>query len=204
MGGKWSEQHERERLRAVVARNFTQGMGYDPNLSDALVPIFGKDRLAAKNLLSVGCGVCLYERDLAKRAGIHVVGVEPNLPEDCWPEGVTVHRDVDVLDNATNDKTIENAVFDVVANIEVAEHIPREMHTQWFDWLVKHVGKYMIFSAAHVGQGGCGHVAESPEEYWREHLTTRGLVQDMKLTEEVRGIVKDANFRMNMMIFKRP
>jgi len=198
-GMQWSEDHERARLKDVIARNYSPGPGYDPNLSDVLAELFGPKGLAVRSLLSVGCGVCLYEEDLAKQGISQVVGVEPNLPEDIWPSHIEVRRDVDIIQDTSDGPKL--GVFDVVANIEVAEHIPREYHPQWFDWLVAHTGKYVVFSGAHVGQKGCGHVAESTEEYWRGMFEKRGLSLDSTMTSRVREAVTDANFRANMMVF---
>jgi hypothetical protein len=200
-GQQWSEDHERQRLKDVIARNYSAGSGYDPYLSDVLIELFGSQGLGLNSLLSVGCGVCLYEEDLAKRGVSKVVGIEPNLPEDIWPSHIEVRRDIDVIQNTSLEPKL--GVFDVVANIEVAEHIPREAHPQWFDWLVEHTGKYMIFSAAHVGQGGCGHISESPEEYWRGMIETRGLSQNLPMTDRIRQVVTDRNFKVNMMVFER-
>jgi peptidoglycan hydrolase CwlO-like protein len=65
--------------------------------------------------------------------------------------------------------------YDLIICTEVVEHIPKELENIVFDNIVKHVGKYLVFSGATLGQGGSGHINEEPESYWFSHLARRGL-----------------------------
>ena len=143
-GLQWSAQHLRSRLAGVVSAGYTFTLGYDPSFSRTLLSLVGpRGRRPAGSVLDVGCGICLYAYDLAHatsgpvRSGLpgagvpRVTGLEPYLPADIHPQGVPILTNVDVLMNGSLPET-----FDAVLNFEVAEHIPRESHQQWFDWLV--------------------------------------------------------------------
>lgn len=76
--------------------------------------------------------------------------------------------------------------FDLVACIEVAEHLRPEAADTLCDTLVRFVGKYLVFTAAAPGQGGDGHINCQPQEYWREKLQARGLVYSESITDHMR------------------
>ena len=63
--------------------------------------------------------------------------------------------------------------FDLVACIEVAEHLNADRASGFVDLLCKH-SPAILFSAAPPGQGGTHHVNEQPLSYWAEHFAKRG------------------------------
>jgi hypothetical protein len=42
-----------------------------------------------------------------------------------------------------------------------------------------------VFSAAHPGQGGTGHINEQPKSYWIERFQRAGLTYQTRLTEQI-------------------
>ena len=96
--------------------------------------------------------------------------------------------------------------YDLVLSIEVAEHVERSMHNILFDFLVKRCEKWLVFSAARVGQGGHGHIAERPEEEWRSEIVSRGLHfrEDLTLGARNASDRKNINHCRNVMVFERP
>jgi len=68
--------------------------------------------------------------------------------------------------------------------IEVAEHIPRECHTSFFRFITSG-GDTLFFSGAFPGQGGTGHIAEAPAQYWEKQLNDRGFYRDEEATERI-------------------
>tara|TARA_R110000796_G_scaffold172364_3_gene289384 strand:- start:6137 stop:6751 length:615 start_codon:yes stop_codon:yes gene_type:complete len=66
----------------------------------------------------------------------------------------------------------------VVMCIEVAEHIAEEHNEQIVEVLWNSVtpGGTVIFSAAHPGQGGVGHINCQTREYWRQLSYNHGFV----------------------------
>jgi len=94
--------------------------------------------------------------------------------------------------------------FDLVYSIEVAEHIEREHHSFLFDFLVSRASNWIVFSAATPGQAGHGHVAERPEQEWRDELLQRGLIYYEDLTHAIRRScnIRNINHKKNVMVFR--
>jgi hypothetical protein len=59
---------------------------------------------------------------------------------------------------------------------EVGEHLPEASADTYCDNVARHVGEWLVFTAAHPGQGGEYHINEQPKAYWRDKLEARGLV----------------------------
>ena len=65
--------------------------------------------------------------------------------------------------------------FDLVQSLEVAEHIDETAADVFVANIVKHAGRYILFSAAVPGQGGEHHVNEQPYDYWRARFGEAGF-----------------------------
>jgi SAM-dependent methyltransferase len=65
--------------------------------------------------------------------------------------------------------------FDLVQSLEVAEHIDEAAAGVFVSNLVKHAGRFILFSAAVPGQGGEHHVNEQPYDYWRRRFAENGF-----------------------------
>lgn len=65
--------------------------------------------------------------------------------------------------------------------LEVAEHIETSLNDDIVDSLYKNLkpGGTLIFSAAHPGQGGVGHINCQTKEYWLEKFELRGLKRNL-------------------------
>ena len=91
--------------------------------------------------------------------------------------------------------------------IEVAEHVPAVDS----DTLVRDVSdyaeSYLLFSAAHPGQGGHGHVNEQPKSYWLEKFRHYGWELDEARTAVLLDGLKELKtctwLRDNCMILRR-
>jgi hypothetical protein len=90
--------------------------------------------------------------------------------------------------------------------IEVAEHIPRECHPQFFDFITT-AGDVLFFSGAMPGQGGTGHIAEAPVQYWDRQLAGRGFEYDEETTRRVVSAYRDRVGRLwwyvNCRVYRR-
>lgn len=122
-----------------------------------------------KSFLDVGCGDGTMVK-LARLLGVDAYGVDQLVQPD-WPSYYFYRNLVDAF-------RLEKPVAMVMC-IEVAEHIHETAHGTFMDTLTENmeaeVSARLIFSAAHPGQDGTGHVATRPAKYWREELTNRGL-----------------------------
>lgn len=65
--------------------------------------------------------------------------------------------------------------FDLVQSLEVAEHIDEAAAGIFVANIVKHAGRFILFSAAVPGQGGEYHINEQPYDYWRRHFAANGF-----------------------------
>lgn len=65
--------------------------------------------------------------------------------------------------------------FDLVESFEVAEHIDEAASGVFVSNLVKHAGRFILFSAAVPGQGGEYHVNEQPYDFWRKRFAENGF-----------------------------
>jgi SAM-dependent methyltransferase len=64
--------------------------------------------------------------------------------------------------------------FDLVQSLEVAEHIDGSASGVFVANLVRHAGRFILFSAAVPGQGGEYHVNEQPYDFWRKRFAENG------------------------------
>lgn len=75
-------------------------------------------------------------------------------------------------------------IFDVAYCFEVAEHLPAPLGERLVTFLAS-LAPVVVFSAAHPGQGGTGHINEQPKHYWIERFQHAGLTYQIAMTEQV-------------------
>lgn len=76
---------------------------------------------------------------------------------------------------------------DLVLCIEVAEHIDEVYADDVVDSIVRNIapGGTLIWSAAHPGQGGVGHINCQPKSYWIDKFLARGLERDRQAEQDM-------------------
>lgn len=109
-------------------------------------------------LLYFGGGLGPYLVGFRNQGVKELVIMEPRSHGDCLFLGMKQDT-TDVIN--TNLKRLPKEKFDLVMTIEVVEHIPVEFHPHIIDFLAQATKKYILFSAAHPGQDGQGHVGPS-------------------------------------------
>ncbi len=100
---------------------------------------------------------------------------------------------------------VDRDVFDVAYCFEVAEHIPAPLGDLLVEFISIH-GREVLFTAAHPGQGGTGHINEQTADYWQERFARHGKQLDVERTDTIRGALASANLRSrwlaeNAMVF---
>jgi hypothetical protein len=96
---------------------------------------------------------------------------------------------------------------DLAYTFEVAEHLPPDLGARMVTF-VSGLADTVVFSAAHPGQGGTGHVNEQPREHWRGLFEQRGMQADDGTVEALRaafsanGVVATW-FGDNVQVFRR-
>ena len=90
-------------------------------------------------------------------------------------------------------------------SLEAAEHI-EEKHS---DMIVENICRHtdqVLFSAAHPGQGGYGHVNEQPKPYWVRKFNALGFHVDQR-TDQFVGFLRKAGTKpwywQNVVVFER-
>lgn len=77
--------------------------------------------------------------------------------------------------------------YDCVLSLEVGEHIPVEYERVFIENIINHSSKLIIISWATIGQGGCGHVNEKPNDYiesiFKQYTWNRDTEAEKKLRE---------------------
>ncbi|MDK3016490.1 class I SAM-dependent methyltransferase [Pseudodonghicola flavimaris] len=189
-GGSWDRQtHEK-----LYGQNLNSGLGD-----------FIARHVQPRNMLEFGSGICA----LAKYVSDQV----PLEPSYCLEPDVVLETPLDNNLNLLNVNVLTDPpprvldqLFDMVLSIEVAEHVPADLHEALFDFLVARAGRLIVFSAARPGQGGHGHVAERPELEWRGEFTRRGCRFDPHLTLLARNMSnrRNINHRRNLQVFHAP
>ena len=140
---------------------------------------------------------------VARMLGVQAYGVD-QLVNDTW-DPYFFHE------NLVNKFMAPNKVR-LVTSFEVAEHIHESAHATFCDTLVDNMiletGSMLVFSAARPGQGGTGHVACRPAEYWHNEFILRGLSFNGHATMNLALIWSNINSPLNymwdnLMVFSR-
>lgn len=130
-------------------------------------------------ILDVGSGPGIYV-DAMRAVGIDAAGVDPFGPAD---EERHLSR-MDVLDDADLRLLVACGPWDQCLCLEVAEHLP-EAQAEPFVAALSKLAPTVYFSAAHVGQGGEGHLNCQEKDYWREKFAKHGMAEDVAETAAV-------------------
>jgi SAM-dependent methyltransferase len=97
--------------------------------------------------------------------------------------------------------------FDLVACIEVAEHVPPAESEGLLDTIAANAGRWVYFTAATPYQHGRGHINCRPHFYWMNEFRKRGLALEWDLTERFLRAISDLTpavwLPKNSLIFRR-
>ncbi len=97
--------------------------------------------------------------------------------------------------------------FELVTCWELAEHIPPAAADILCSTIARHVGHWLVFTAAQPKQQGLQHVNCQPLEYWREKFVGAGLEYSDALTEKVRNVWDQIPafewLRQNVQVFEK-
>jgi 2-polyprenyl-3-methyl-5-hydroxy-6-metoxy-1,4-benzoquinol methylase len=156
-----------------------------------------------ESVVDLGCGDGHWIRMLANKGIERVLGIEGF--EACLP----YVSDLPVeIHNLEHELKCDNP-FDMVLCIEVAEHLEE----QYADNLIITISNFcrlnglLVFSAAHKGQGGVGHLNLQDKEYWTRKLQRRGFALLLHKTSKLRSQWKKAHVMkwlyQNVMVFRK-
>ena len=126
-----------------------------------------------KEVVDVGCGSGIYV-DSLRDEKIKAVGYDIND----IVEGKKFLTKKSIFD--LNHKS------ELIICLEVAEHIETEHNDDIVNKLYENLklGGTLIFTAAHLGQQGIGHINCQTKDYWWEKFAEKGLVRDLKAEKD--------------------
>lgn len=169
-----------------------------PQMARSIVETF-----SPASAVDVGCGSGVLLTELRK------LGVRNLLGLDSAEAGLDIARaravDVRSFDIST-DRWTEQKTFDIAISMETAEHLP-VASTEQYVVLLCEFAPVVIFTAAHPGQGGIGHLNEQPPEYWIKKFQRHGFQWSEKTADAWKPIWRAAGvadfYIDNLMIFQK-
>jgi hypothetical protein len=95
---------------------------------------------------------------------------------------------------------------DLAYCFEVAEHLPPDLGDRLVTFLAASA-PIVVFTAAHPGQGGYGHVNEQPPSYWTERFRTAGMEPSLDETAALKRAFRSNGvqapwFDENALVFR--
>ena len=96
--------------------------------------------------------------------------------------------------------------MDVAYSFEVAEHLPPNLGTRLVRFLLE-TAPTVVFTAAHPGQGGQGHINEQSREYWAHEFERAGGMLDTEATATLAALFSQRTtlewLAHNVQVFRR-
>ena len=148
-------------------------------------------------VLDIGCGPGTYVRAF-REVGVDAIGIDTD-------ERVSGQEYL-------SQQSLFNTKLQaqLVLCLEVAEHIDSSLSDDIAASVAGAVepGGMLIWSAAHPGQGGTGHINCQPKSYWHSKLKEAGLERDEETESKLLNYVKAGYhmgwFYLNGMVFRKP
>ena len=153
------------------------------------------------SVVDYGCSTGMQLLHLRKLGVKDILGIEPG--DDIWDYVDSEIKNNIIVGNLTDVIDLERE-YDLALNVEVIEHIDKKHEDIVLKNITRHT-KTLVFSAAHPGQGGVGHINEQPFDHWVKKLNKLGFVCDWTLTSDFRKYLKREKcnkwYWQNMSIF---
>ena len=167
---------------SIYGSNFYEENQYGSFMSAVEVLQYIMPIYKPSSLVDFGCGTGTWLA-AAKQINreIQVVGVDGDYVDRSM---LMIKKDDFLPKDLTKELDLHRK-FDMAMSLEVAEHLEEKYADTFVDTLCRH-SDTILFSAAHVGQGGDGHVNEQPIDYWVEKFKKNGYIW-----RDIRDVFKD-------------
>lgn len=155
------------------------------------------------SVIDVGCG------SGALLVALRKLGVRRLFGLDAAEAGLDIARarrvDTRKFD-ITTDRWDSPEKFDLAVSMETAEHLPASAAGRYVELLCS-LAPVVVFTAAHPGQGGIGHINEQRPEYWKGFFNAHGFQCLEKTVADWQPIWRAAGvagfYTDNLMIFQQ-
>lgn len=154
------------------------------------------NHLEFKTVFDVGCGPGIYV-DSFEAKGFECLGIDIDL---------RIKKQSNLIQE---DLFVFNHSADLVLCLEVAEHIESSKSSLIVEKINSFLnpGGYLIWSAAHPGQGGSGHINCQPKEFWKHLLMDQELIHCLEFENNMIQFLKKGYhmgwFIQNAMVFQK-
>jgi len=157
---------------SIYGSNFYEDNQYGSYVSAIEVLKYVMPLYKPSSIVDFGCGTGTWLA-AAKQINreIQVIGVDGDYVDT---DMLMIEKDEFLPRNLSEELDLHRK-FDIAMSLEVAEHLEEKCSDVFVDTLCRH-SDIILFSAAHVGQGGDGHVNEQPISYWIEKFKKRGYI----------------------------
>jgi len=167
---------------SIYGSNFYEENQYGSFMSAVEVLQYIMPIYKPSSLVDFGCGTGTWLA-AAKQINreIQVVGVDGDYVDRSM---LMIKKDEFIPRDLTKKLDLHRK-FDMAMSLEVAEHLEEKYADSFIDTLCRH-SDTILFSAAHIGQGGDGHINEQPIDYWIEKFKKNGYIW-----RDIRDVFKD-------------
>lgn len=191
-------------MKELNRKFYLKGFREDRQQSYFLLANIIMEVFAPQSVIDMGCGLGWVLYYLKRHFSLSdLVGIEPNpevqhlMPEEVsglvWPYTLTTEIDL-------------GRKFDLAVSLEVVEHFEEKYADVAIDNITRH-SDVVMFSAAHPGQNGVGHMNEQDKYYWREKFKLNGFYYDEETTAPIIATLRNYNAKWwyiaNTMVLKR-
>lgn len=135
-----------------------------------------------KSVLDIGCGIGSY-LCVFKELGCKVVGVDKYMNKAIKYVDPSIKKYMNCMDCGFS--FFFGTKFDLVMCVEVAEHIKEECSEILVDNICKHAKKRILFSSAHPGQRGTGHITCKERYFWEDIFKDFDFFINMEETQNL-------------------
>jgi hypothetical protein len=158
----------------------------------------------AQRYADIGSGSGAYVAE-ARRRGLQAIGCERSRTG----RALTRRQSADAVRFDLTDDPPAALPWspDLAYSFEVAEHLPEPLGARLVAFLCG-LAPVVVFSSAHPGQGGTGHINEQPQEYWRAQFASHGMSYDAETAQRLRASFDENGvvapwFTANVQVFHR-
>jgi SAM-dependent methyltransferase len=151
------------------------------------------------SVVDVGCGVGTWLSAFREAGVTDVLGIDA---DEARHAGLAIPQERFVSHNLTT-PFIAPRQFDLVLNLEVAEHLPERAAHTLVETLVG-LGSKIVFSAAVPHQGGTDHLNCQWPSYWARLFAAHGFSPSVELRARTWSLATvEPWYRQNLVVFAR-